>query len=279
LSVPAHGRAGFNLRFQPTVAGILDAIVELRSPSGFAGIVLRGEGLPPRATVTGASLAPLTADPGAQMTLVYTLSHPDGLQSVTSATLEGLPPNVTGGYALPVPLPDANNGTVTYTFPLGPPALDGIYEAKLVIRHRTAGETVVGLGTLVVKDAPATIDGLAVVDNNHRRSRCPPGFVSRQLVYRVTDNNGAGDLLNARIQEIRPPENAEPLISTPLTIPLAIPGINQVTDNSATQLNVNCAARIQTWTLDVRIDEDDKSVNPPIQLNRIQQNTTYVVTE
>ncbi len=290
VTVPSHGQATIALLFQPSVVGVFDAVVELRGAGSapacggggamtMAGIVLRGEGLPTSATATGASLSPLVADPGAQMALTYTLSHPDGLQSVTSATLEGLPSNATGGYPLPLPLPAASNGAVNYTFPLGPPAMDGIYPVKLVIRHRAAGDTVVDLGTLVVKDTPATIHGLAVVADSHRRSRCAPGFVARQLVYRVTDNNGAGDLLNARIQEIRPPENAEPLISTPITIPLAVPGINQVSDNSATQLNINCPARIQTWTLDVRIDEDDRSVNPPIQTNRFQQDTPYRVIE
>ena len=288
LIIPGNSKAGISLRFRPRWPGQFHAIVELRAATGpagaaltsFAGIVLTGKGVAASAIVSGGTIAPATIDPGGAITLRYTLRHPKNWAEVATAQLEGLPSNTPGGSTMQVPLPASNGAQVTQRITIGPPAMDGVYPLTLRILHRTAGDTVFPLGNLTVRDIAATIDNVVIRTDNHSRTQCELPLVARSLEYRVHDNNGATDVYSPRIDDIQPPEN-EPsklLISTTPPIPLASPSNPDVTTETVTStVDLNCAARARTWTLIVRIDEDDKTATPSTRQLRIRKLLSYKV--
>jgi hypothetical protein len=257
----APAEATVTFRYRPTAVGAVFAVVEIGDGRSFAGTVLKGEGIPARASAGGVSLQPQTISPGETISVNFSLSHPDGLQNVISATIEGLPPNIPGGSVRAVQLPSQQNVLTITPITVGPPAMDGIYPLKLVVKHRAAADLEIPLGNLTVRDTAAAFDSVVVRADSHRR--CEEGLVRRTVEYRVTDNNGATDVVNPRIEEVQPPGAHPPLTPWP-SIGLVPPrNDRQTSETATTELDFQCNAKAGNWALIVRIDEDDKTVVPP----------------
>ncbi len=281
--IRANSVGGVTLRFRPPQPGHYQAVVELRQGLSYAGIVLAGEGVTASSRLSDVSMTPRTIDPGQTITLRYSLSHPVSLNEVKSILVEGLPPNTPGGSTMLVPKPSLlyDGLLITEQLRIGPPALDGIYPLTLRIRHVSAQDTTFPLGDLTVRDVPATIDNVVVRSDRHSRSECETPFVTRNIEYRVRDDNGAIDVYAPRIDAIQPPEDANPLTrASPVApIPLATPtNWDLVEDTATSRIDVNCKAKAQAWTLVVRVDEDDKTTRPPTQIQRFRQPVTYTVS-
>lgn len=182
---------------------------------GAAGLALAacaGNSMTPRAT--DITMSPRAIDPGQALVVNYRLSS--AAADVASVDLIGLPANsMTAGTVAKLAIPTA--GTMSSTnVALRAPAKDGVYPVSLRVTTRSGQVSDTPIGTLTVNNTPATIVAAQINPASHNVSACAGQPVNVQLTYTVTDANGANDMRDPRVVQVRGTSSVA--VSTPYVL-------------------------------------------------------------
>lgn len=153
----------------------------------------------PRAT--DITMSPRAIDPGQAVVVNYRLS---GTTDVASVDLVGLPANsLTAGTVTKLAIP-ANNSIMSSTnVAVRAPAKDGVYPVSLRVTTRGGQVSDTPIGTLTVNNTPASIVAAQINPPSHNVLACAGQLVNVQLTYTVTDANGANDMRDPRVVQVR----------------------------------------------------------------------------
>jgi hypothetical protein len=154
----------------------------------------------PRAT--DITMAPRVLDPGQSVVVNYRLSG--GAADVASVDLIGLPANsMTAGTVAKLAIP-ANSSIMSSTnVNVRAPAKDGVYPVSLRVTTRSGQVSDTPIGTLTVNNTPASIVAAQINPPSHNVLACGGQAVNVQLTYTVTDANGASDMRDPRVVQVR----------------------------------------------------------------------------
>lgn len=153
----------------------------------------------PRAT--DITMAPRALDPGQSVVVNYRLT---GTADVASVDLVGLPANsMTAGTVAKLAIP-ANSSIMSSTsVNVRAPAKDGVYPVSLRVTTRNGQVSDTPIGTLTVNNTPASIVAAQINPPSHNVLACGGQPVNLQLTYTVTDANGASDMRDPRVVQVR----------------------------------------------------------------------------
>lgn len=182
---------------------------------GAAGLALAacaGNSMGPRAT--DITMSPRVIDPGQALVVNYRLSS--GAADVSSVDLIGLPANsMTAGTVAKLAIPSAGTASST-NVALRAPAKDGVYPVSLRVTTRGGQVSDTPIGTLTVNNTPATIVAAQINPPSHNVLACAGQPVNVQLTYTVTDANGANDMRDPRVVQVRGTSSVA--VSTPYVL-------------------------------------------------------------
>lgn len=151
---------------------------------------------------TDITLAPRAIDPGQSAVVSYRL--PGGSSNVASAELVGLPPNsLTAGTVSKLGVPASPNDMVSTSVAVRAPAKDGVYPVSLRLTTKNGMVSDTPIGSLTINNTPATIVAAQINPPSHNVTACGGQAVNVQLSYTVTDANGASDLRDPRVVQVR----------------------------------------------------------------------------
>lgn len=271
------------LSFSPATVGKFVAILEMPTndpdPEVFAGIVIHGEGIAKPADIVGPKLEPSTISAGETTQLTYTLNHPDNDWSeIKSARLEGLPFNTPGGSVRTIKLPVAAGLSITQDIEIKAPAMDDIYQLKLIISHKSAPDSEFPL-QLTIKDSKAKITSVKLTPAEHVSGQCPGPEIDASISYKVEDLNGASDVFDVVISEIMPDTVNPHLHRTPPGPGIALRGPGDpraVSETVDAPVVFQCNAIASEWQLKVDFHEEDKPAGTPKKIGH-SENLSYLV--
>jgi hypothetical protein len=161
-----------------------------------------------------ATLSPRAVDPGQQVAVSFRVVGGNPSE-VVGAQLIGLPQNsVMAGTTGQLNIPRNSAETSQSSVIVLAPAKDGTYPMKLRLTLRSGQVSDTQLGSLVVNNSPARIENLQIDPNTTNVNGCA-GQTPVRVSYTVTDTNGANDLRDARVIEIRGTPVAGSFIAAP----------------------------------------------------------------
>jgi hypothetical protein len=147
------------------------------------------------------TMSPRAIDPGQALVVNYRLT---GTTDVASVDLIGLPANsMTAGTVTKLALP-ANSSVMSSTsVAVRAPAKDGVYPVSLRVTTRNGQVSDTPIGTLTVNNTPASIVSAQINPPSQNVLACAGRPVNVQLTYTVTDANGASDMRDPRVVQVR----------------------------------------------------------------------------
>jgi len=236
----------------------------MRSPLlvafGLAGLVGCAPPPAPIPQVTG-SFAPATVKPGDTIAVTYTVTYAGAWADIGAAEITGFPVNSpTSGN---LPLPGGSGVQATHNVVIRKPAMDGAYPLNLKVYYWGVNSPVVtNIGTLTIEDRPATISQVSLIANAHSVATDCVGnpLLTKQLRYRVQDDNGAADTYDPTVRSVLPVGLSNTGPPFPLAQTNSSSGTSETVDTS---VDIRCDAPLGAYTWTVEISEDDKVAGTP----------------
>ncbi|HEY4135108.1 MAG TPA: hypothetical protein VGO34_07815 [Alphaproteobacteria bacterium] len=210
----------------------------------------------PRAT--DVSLAPRVIDPGQATIVSYRIAG--SASNVASVDLIGLPANsMTAGTMTKLAVPATPNTVSNTSVAVRAPAKDGVYPVSLRVTTTNGAVSDTPVGTLTVNNVPSRIENAQISPSSHNVMACAGQPVNVQLSYTVTDGNGASDMRDPRVVQVRGASTAA--VTTPYVLQSAsvVPVAPGTVITTTTPASTVVAQPNGTYTI----------VNPTVQTQQV----------
>ena len=193
------------------------------------------------------TMAPRVIDPGQATVVSYRV--PAGSANVARVELVGLPPNsVAAGTVSQLAIPAGPNDMSSTSVAVRAPAKDGVYPVSLRVTSKSGQVSDTPIGTLTVNNTPASIVAAQINPPSHNVVACAGQPVNVQLTYTVTDANGASDMRDPRLVQVRGASTvavAAPVVLQSASVLPVAPSTTVVTNGATTYTIVNPSVQQQ----------------------------------
>lgn len=152
---------------------------------------------------TDVTMAPRVIDPGQSTVVSYRVTG-GSTADVASAEIVGLPPNsMTAGTVAKLAIPSMNSAVSRTDVAVRAPAKDGIYPISLRLTTKSGQVSDTPIGNLTVNNTPSNIVSAQINPPSQNVVACAGKPMNVQLTYTVTDANGANDMRDPRVVQVR----------------------------------------------------------------------------